>query len=55
METFRYGPLEFSEFDADDEIQILIEGIDYESSIYVDRATAIKLRDWLTEQIECVE
>lgn len=49
---FRHGPLGVYEFDKSDEIELEIEGIDYCSSVSINRTTATQLRDWLTEQIE---
>ncbi len=49
---FRCGPLGVYDFDKDDEIEIMIDDIDFESSVYLSRAEALELRDWLTERIE---
>ncbi len=51
LDEFRHGPLDVHDFDRDDELEIEIEGYDYNASIYLDRATAIKLRDWLNEKV----
>lgn len=51
LDEFRYGPLGVYDFDSDDELEIEIEGFGYDANIYLDRATAMKLRDWLNEKV----
>lgn len=52
---FRYGPLGVYDFDSDDEIEVQIENDSGSMEVYLDRARATELRDWLTEQIECAK
>ncbi len=50
-DEFRHGPLGVYDFDRDDELEIEIDHGYDTTSIYIDRATAIKLRDWLNEKV----
>ena len=51
MGPFIHKTLEVDGFDSDDEIEIRITQ-EYDAFEWVDRPNAIRLRDWLTEQIE---
>ncbi len=52
MERFHIrGPLSFYGWDSDDEIEVEFDGMEYTNSVYLDRAKAIELRDWLNTQV----
>lgn len=53
IDIFESGNLSLEGFSlAFGEIQIQIEGFEYNSCHYISREVATNLRDWLTEQLE---
>ncbi len=52
MERFKSGNLSVEGFDRDDEIEVVINGWEFDQKEYISRTKAIELRDWLTKQID---
>ncbi len=51
-QDYKKGPFTIYAFDQDGEIEVEFETYDYTNNIYLDRANAIELRDWLNTQLE---